>query len=198
MSLVNCGKIYATEPTWESLRLDGLKQYRIGNNADALSYLKKSLVEAKKSAKLHPSWQVLSLCDLATFFELTRDGNQALNYYKQATNLNRSLKQRDSEITNYLVLNYAQLLQQMGQSKEVTQLESQFGSAAIDTIGSATMDTDLTINLKLVVKQPGVFGKSHFSYKESDPRYDNTLLHVGLLKPNQVKTVTPWVSKSKT
>jgi hypothetical protein len=71
-----------------------------------------------------------------------------------------------------------------GKSEQVSEAES---------IGSATMKEDGTIVLMLRAEGPGgMTGDALITYKPDDPKYQETLEHLGGLKPGEEKPVPPW------
>ncbi len=64
------------------------------------------------------------------------------------------------------------------------------------SIGSATMKEDGTIVLQLRAEGPGgMIGDALITYKPDDPKYKETLEHLGGLKPGEEKPVPPWPEK---
>ena len=60
------------------------------------------------------------------------------------------------------------------------------------SIGSATMKPDGTIVLRLRAAQPNMVGEALLEYHPGDPRYSETLKHLGGLRPGETKSVPPW------
>lgn len=64
------------------------------------------------------------------------------------------------------------------------------------SIGSATMKEDGTIVLMLRAEGPGgMIGDALVTYTPDDPKYQETLDHLGGLKPGEEKPVPPWPEK---
>jgi hypothetical protein len=60
-------------------------------------------------------------------------------------------------------------------------------------IGAATMKDDGTIDMVLhATGEHGELGEGMVSYRPGDPRYQETLTHLGGLKPGQSKAVSCW------
>jgi hypothetical protein len=60
-------------------------------------------------------------------------------------------------------------------------------------IGTAVMDDDRIITLKLHAKTPGGdYGHSVFYVRPSDRNYAETIEHLGGIEPGQKKPVRPW------
>jgi hypothetical protein len=64
---------------------------------------------------------------------------------------------------------------------------------ALESIGEATMKADGTLVLQLRAESPGGgAGDALFEYPPDDPKYQETLEHIGGLKPGESKPVPPW------
>ena len=59
-------------------------------------------------------------------------------------------------------------------------------------IGSASMAMDGTITLQLFRTSDGQSAHALFTYKVGDPKYQETLAHIGGLKAGESKPVKPW------
>ena len=59
-------------------------------------------------------------------------------------------------------------------------------------VGTATMAADGTIALHLRSLPPGPIAEGLVSYAPSDPKYQETLKHLGGLKPGETKLVAPF------
>jgi hypothetical protein len=69
-------------------------------------------------------------------------------------------------------------------------------TASADSIGSAKMKEDGTIVLQLRAEGPGgIVGDALVMYRPDDPKYKETLDHLGGLKPGEEKPVPPWPEK---
>ena len=67
-----------------------------------------------------------------------------------------------------------------------------------ESIGSARLEEDGTLVLKLRAEGPGgLIGDALQTIKPSDPDYQSTLEHIGGLEPGQSKPVPPWPDDSK-
>jgi hypothetical protein len=65
-----------------------------------------------------------------------------------------------------------------------------------ESIGEATMEPDGTIVLMLRAEGPGgVRGDAVLRYPPTHPEYQETLRHLGGLKPGDHKPVPPWPEK---
>ena len=62
----------------------------------------------------------------------------------------------------------------------------------VDTIGSAWMDENGTITLRLRLEGPGVIGDSVITYDPSDEGYDTVINHLGGLRCGETKPVPAW------
>jgi hypothetical protein len=61
------------------------------------------------------------------------------------------------------------------------------------SIGDAAMLPDKTIVMRVYANYPfGGVGEGEFTYKVTDPGYDEVLRHLGGLKPGESKPVPPW------
>jgi len=60
------------------------------------------------------------------------------------------------------------------------------------SIGSATMNADRTIVLRLRAEKPGTVGDATIEYRPTDRDYDSVLKHIGGLQPGETKPVPPW------
>lgn len=61
------------------------------------------------------------------------------------------------------------------------------------SIGTATMEADGTIVLRLIARGPGgIIGHGMLRYPPTDPKYRDILAHIGLLRPGESKSVPPW------
>ena len=68
-------------------------------------------------------------------------------------------------------------------------------SSSRTSIGVATMRADGTIELQLRAEGPsGELGDALFTYKPSEPKYQEIIDHLGGLKPGESKPVPPWSS----
>ena len=64
---------------------------------------------------------------------------------------------------------------------------------AEESIGTATMEADGTLELRLIARGPGgLRGEGFLRYSPSDPKYKEILDHVGPLKPGETRSVAPW------
>jgi len=63
---------------------------------------------------------------------------------------------------------------------------------AEESIGTASMELDGTIVLRLVARQRGMSGEGVLRYAPSDPHYPGILRHVGPIKPGETRPVAPW------
>ncbi len=59
-------------------------------------------------------------------------------------------------------------------------------------IGTAKMDDDGTIKMKLRAVGPGVMGVGNLSYAKNHPQYAEILQHLGQMKPGDEVMVRPW------
>lgn len=59
-------------------------------------------------------------------------------------------------------------------------------------IGTAWMDQDGTITMRLRAEGPGVVGVGTLSYPKTHPQYDEILKHLGPMKPGDEAPVRPW------
>jgi hypothetical protein len=64
--------------------------------------------------------------------------------------------------------------------------------SAEEPIGTASMEPDGTIVLRLVARERGVRGEGVLRYAPSDPQYLQILHHVGPIKPGETRPVAPW------
>lgn len=70
--------------------------------------------------------------------------------------------------------------------------------SAPSSIGSAAMLADRTIVMRVYAPFPGGgFGEAEFTYKVTDPDYNEVLRHLGGLKPGESKPVPPWPAFDK-
>jgi hypothetical protein len=61
------------------------------------------------------------------------------------------------------------------------------------SIGTASMDEDGTIVLRLVAREPGgPIGHGVLRYPRTHPQYADILSHVGPLRPGETRPVRPW------
>jgi hypothetical protein len=61
------------------------------------------------------------------------------------------------------------------------------------SIGTARMDADGTIVLRLIARDPGgARGEALMRYPPSHPEYAAILRHVGPLRPGEERPVAPW------
>jgi hypothetical protein len=186
--------------TWESKRLATLKAYRDGDETAAFTSLKASLEQARKMAQSEPYEQILSMCDLARYYEFERQFPEAKQFYEDATKIaeelshrqDGQLSKRDGEIVNTLVVNYADLLRLTGDKIAAASLVSKFGDQAAKTMGVASMDKDYTITLQISIDDPGVMSDAVDSYKVSSAKYDSILSHLGLMKPGKSRFLAAW------
>ena len=75
-------------------------------------------------------------------------------------------------------------------------IDKQGRAVTDDSIGSATMEADGTIVLKLRAEDPGrQTGDGQLRYPPAHPRYQEILRHLGGLKKGEVKAVPPWPEK---
>jgi hypothetical protein len=66
-------------------------------------------------------------------------------------------------------------------------------AAEVASIGSAKMKDDGTLVLQLrATGEGGIVGDAYITYEPDDPRYQETLDHLGGLEPGQEKPVPPW------
>jgi hypothetical protein len=64
---------------------------------------------------------------------------------------------------------------------------------AEESIGTATMEADGTIELRLIGRGPrGLRGERFLRYPPFDPKYKEILDHVGPLKRGEMRSVAPW------
>ena len=64
---------------------------------------------------------------------------------------------------------------------------------AAASIGTATMEADGAIVLRLIAEGPGgLRGEGILRYPPSDPHYREILNHIGPLKPGETRSVSPW------
>jgi len=76
-------------------------------------------------------------------------------------------------------------------------VEAEKGDAPA-SIGSAKMKEDGTLVLMLRAEGPGgIIGDAMKVYKPDDPKYKETLEHIGGLKPGEEKPVPPWPEEKK-
>ena len=65
--------------------------------------------------------------------------------------------------------------------------------AAQQSIGTANMEPDGTIVLRLIARgSGGMRGEGVLRYGVSDPGHQDILAHVGPLKPGETRPVAPW------
>jgi hypothetical protein len=78
---------------------------------------------------------------------------------------------------------------------QVTQQNDQTG----DFIGFARMEADGTLVLRLdaYLDNSETAAHGYFRYSPDHPRYEETLLHVGPIKPGEEKLVRPWPETSR-
>jgi hypothetical protein len=60
--------------------------------------------------------------------------------------------------------------------------------------GTATMQDDGTISLRLELTSDGKPASDVLSYKKGDRAYDDILRHLGGLRPGQTRSFRPWKS----
>ena len=60
------------------------------------------------------------------------------------------------------------------------------------SIGVATMAADGIITMRVRSLPPGPIAEGTFVYAPGDPRYEETLKHLGGLAPGESKPVPPW------
>jgi hypothetical protein len=66
-------------------------------------------------------------------------------------------------------------------------------STSTDYIGTAHMRDDGTLELFLVSHgSDGIIGHAYLTYRPGDAGYQETLAHVGPIKPGESKPVRPW------
>ncbi|MDR2209223.1 MAG: hypothetical protein LBE22_09675 [Azoarcus sp.] len=69
-----------------------------------------------------------------------------------------------------------------------------------DSIGFAKMEADGTLILQLYAyfsdDKTGGHALSYFRYPPDHPKYENTLRHIGPIKPGESKPVRPWPETS--
>jgi hypothetical protein len=75
-------------------------------------------------------------------------------------------------------------------------------AARPESIGMATMLDDGTIVLDLRAETddtsaPRTTGHARYVLAPSDPRYAETIRHLGPMKPGETRSVPPWPSASK-
>lgn len=63
------------------------------------------------------------------------------------------------------------------------------------SIGSAVLQDDGTIVLKLRAEHPGFVGVGELRYPVDHPKYFEVLEHLGGLEPGETKPVRPWDEK---
>jgi hypothetical protein len=68
---------------------------------------------------------------------------------------------------------------------------------ATDSIGTASMDSEGTLHLRLISRGPGPEGIGHFSYKVNDPNYAKILAHIGPIGPGETCPVKPWPEETE-
>src|SRR6185369_9444945 len=61
-----------------------------------------------------------------------------------------------------------------------------------EPIGFATMLPDGTLVLDLTARGGGMHGHARVTYAPSDPKYQETLAHIGGIRPGEQKPVPPW------
>ena len=59
-------------------------------------------------------------------------------------------------------------------------------------VGTITMFADKSIELQLRSLPPGPIAEALFRYKPGDPKYKESIDHVGGLKPGETKMLPPW------
>ena len=62
----------------------------------------------------------------------------------------------------------------------------------VPSVGTATMQTDITIVMQLVSLPPGPIAHATMTVKPSDKTYKEILDHIGGLKPGETKSVPAW------
>lgn len=66
-------------------------------------------------------------------------------------------------------------------------------TVAIDSIGSAFMRPDGTLELQLrATDGKGLVGDGLLVYPPSHPKYAEVLQHLGQMKPGETRPVPPW------
>lgn len=81
--------------------------------------------------------------------------------------------------------------------EDATPVEAEAESVApVASIGSAKMKEDGTLVLQLRAEGDGIIGDAYITYEPDDPRYQETLDHLGGLKPGEEKPVPPWPADS--
>lgn len=68
---------------------------------------------------------------------------------------------------------------------------------AVPSIGVARMLADGTLTLQLRAEGGSAIGDALIQMKPDDPRYRDTLAHIGGLKPGEEKPVPPWATSEK-
>jgi tetratricopeptide (TPR) repeat protein len=180
---------------WESLRWAGLEEFRKNKLDDAQKYFEQALAEAKH-VKPNGQNQVISMHDLAQVYDAKGKLQQAEKYYNLALELSKN--NFSNGATTMLILHSLEYLKrEETKYDEVGRIEetmNKLASASPDsrTIGVATMKPDGTIVVNSRIEGPGKsIGHAINSYTVSDPEYRKVLMHIGPLKPDDSKFVTP-------
>jgi hypothetical protein len=70
-------------------------------------------------------------------------------------------------------------------------------SSSTSYIGTAYMDEEGTIELRLKVESEGMIGEGVLTYPKYHPDYMSILSHLNGLKPGEHKPVRPWTQANK-
>jgi len=183
--------------SWINLRWSGLQQYAKGNNEAARKEFEKALAEAKR---VQPSGvnEVISMYDLAQVYDAEDKGVPAENYCTRALSLSKTAcVGPDRALTTIILATLANLKRGDNKPDEAAQLDAEadnFANSSPDTqtIGSATMGDDGTINLELRANDRGMTGHARVPIAPSDPKYKEVFMHLGPLKPGASKFIAPW------
>jgi hypothetical protein len=183
--------------SWDILRWSGLQQFAKGNSEAARQEFEKALTEAKR---VQPGGvnEVLSTYDLAQVYDAEDKRAIAENYCARALNLSKTAcVGPDRALTTIILDTLAFLKRGNNKLDEATKLDAEAenlsnSSPDAQTIGAATMGQDGTIKLELRGSDREMSGHASVSYAPTDPRYKETLMHLGPLKPGGSKFITPW------
>jgi tetratricopeptide (TPR) repeat protein len=183
--------------TWGSLRWSGLQQFAKGNNEAASQDFEKALAEATRvnSGSVN---EVISTYDLAQVYQAENKLAQAEDFCSRALSLSKKVCVGPDRVITTLILDSLAFIKR-GENKvdEVAMIDAEADKLAdsspdAQTIGAATMDADGTIRLELRAADAGMIGHAGVSYAPTDPKYKDTLMHLGPLKPGGSKLVAPW------
>jgi tetratricopeptide (TPR) repeat protein len=183
--------------SWANLRWSGLQQFAKGDNESARKTFEKALVEAKKVQPAGVN-EVVSTYDLAQVYDAENKRAAAEDYTTRALNLSKTAcVGPDRALTTLILGTLAESKYGDNKPDEAEKLEAEANNMANSstdarTIGAATMAQDGTIKLELRADDGGMVGHASVSYAPNDPKYKETLMHLGPLKPGGSKLIVPW------